>query len=388
MRGRTLQHVLFFILLFIITVAFIWLIRAFIEPILWAAILAIIFRPIQKRWLRVFKNRVSTASLFSLITIIFIVIIPLSLLGVAVSNEAINLYEGITEGRIDVQKPIQMMQQAVPVLNEFLERFGIETERIRENLSNIAVTASQYLASQTVAIGQNTLRITALFFIMLYLLFFFLRDGDRLIDSFVKVLPLGDERERRLFSKFAEVSRATIKGTLVVGVIQGALGGFIFWVLGISAPIFWAVLMTVLSLLPAIGAAIIWFPAAVILIVTGSYIKGLILLAFGTGVISLVDNFLRPVLVGRDTRMPDYLVLLSTLGGLAVFGISGFVIGPVIAALTISFWQMFEEEYAVKEDAYAISPPVETPPTDEADYPLDLSEQEQPAGQDGDYEDA
>src|SRR5690606_15058837 len=150
----------------------------------------------------------------------------------------------------------------------------------------------------------------------LYLLFFFLRDGDRLIDSFVKVLPLGDERERRLFSKFAEVSRATIKGTLVVGVIQGALGGFIFWVLGISAPIFWAVLMTVLSLLPAIGAAIVWFPAAVILIVTGSYIKGLILLAFGTGVISLVDNFLRPVLVGRDTRMPDYLVLLSTLGGL------------------------------------------------------------------------
>jgi predicted PurR-regulated permease PerM len=185
---------------------------------------------------------------------------------------------------------------------------------------------------------------------MLYLLFFFLRDGHRLIAAIMYALPLGSEREHHLLEKFADVSRATIKGTLVVGLVQGTLGGLLFWILGLKAAVFWGVIMTLLSLLPAVGSALIWGPAAIILFATGQIVKGIILLAAGILVIGLVDNFLRPTLVGRDTQIPDYLILLATLGGLTVFGLSGFVIGPIIAALFLAVWDMFAQEYG-REDA-------------------------------------
>jgi predicted PurR-regulated permease PerM len=160
------------------------------------------------------------------------------------------------------------------------------------------------------------------------------------------VLPLGDARERRLFQKFAEVARATIKGTLVIGLVQGVLGGLIFWMLGIEAAALWGVVMAVLSLLPAGGAALVWVPAVIVLIATGQLLEGLILLVFGTLIIGLADNVLRPILVGRDTQMPDYLVLITTLGGIALFQLSGVVIGPIIGALFLTVWEMFGQEYA------------------------------------------
>jgi predicted PurR-regulated permease PerM len=153
-------------------------------------------------------------------------------------------------------------------------------------------------------------------------------------------------RERQLLAKFADVALATIKGTLVVGVVQGAIGAVLFWILGIPAPVFWGSLMAVLSVLPAVGPGLIWLPAAVILLAMGQILKGIVLIVAGVLVIGLVDNMLRPLLVGHDTQMPDYLVLLATLGGLAVFGVSGFVIGPVIAAFFLVVWEMFAQEYA------------------------------------------
>jgi predicted PurR-regulated permease PerM len=183
-----------------------------------------------------------------------------------------------------------------------------------------------------------------MFFLMLYLLFFFMRDGEHLLEVIVRALPLGDDRERELFRKFAQVSRATVKGTLVIGFIQGALGGMMFAILGIQGAVFWGVVMSVLSLLPVVGTGLVWGPAALILIANGAWQKGAVLIVFGVLVIGLVDNLLRPILIGRDTKMPDYLVLLSTLGGLTVFGVSGFVIGPVIAALFLTVWTMFQQE--------------------------------------------
>jgi predicted PurR-regulated permease PerM len=167
-------------------------------------------------------------------------------------------------------------------------------------------------------------------------------------------LPLGHEREHRLFEKFADVSRATVKGTLVVGVVQGTLGGLFFWILGLNAAVFWGVIMTLLSLLPAVGSALIWGPAAIILLATGQIVKGIILLAAGSLIIGLVDNLLRPMLVGRDTQIPDYLILLATLGGLTVFGLSGFVIGPIIAALFLAVWDMFAQEYGHEDVSHPL----------------------------------
>jgi predicted PurR-regulated permease PerM len=185
---------------------------------------------------------------------------------------------------------------------------------------------------------------------MLYLLYFFMRDGTKLLDGLVHALPFGDERERHLLERFAAVSRATIKGSLVVGIAQGAIGGILFAVLGIGAPVLWGVVMALLSIVPAVGPALVWLPAAVILIINGSLIKGIVLIGVGALIIGLVDNLLRPLLVGRDTKMPDYLILLSTLGGLTAFGIAGVVIGPIIAAFFLSVWEMAEAEYANPPD--------------------------------------
>ena len=155
-----------------------------------------------------------------------------------------------------------------------------------------------------------------------------------------EAMPLRDEQQRALVSKFTAVIRATIKGTIVVAIVQGALGGLIFWYLGVYAPVLWAVMMTFLSLLPAIGTALVWLPVAIYFLVTGAIWRGVVLIAYGMLVIGLVDNFLRPILVGKDTKIPDYVVLIATLGGIAIFGFNGFVIGPVIAAMFMAVWDI------------------------------------------------
>jgi predicted PurR-regulated permease PerM len=171
-------------------------------------------------------------------------------------------------------------------------------------------------------------------------LFFFLRDGHQLVRRLREAIPLELDVKRSLATKFATVIRATVKGNIVVAMVQGALGGFIFWALDLQAPVLWGVLMAFLSLLPAVGAAVVWLPVAVYLLLTGSVVQGGVLIAFGVLVIGLVDNVLRPILVGKDTKMPDYVVLLSTLGGISLFGLNGFVIGPVIAAMFMAAWDL------------------------------------------------
>ena len=350
---QTVQNRFFIGLVVVTTLVFLWLIGDFFQPVFWAAVLTILFRPVYRRINVALQGRERLASALTLVVILLVVIVPLFLIGMAVVQEAARLVERVASGEVDVQGSVEQAEEALPAVIEYLEGFGIDVDRIRQGLSGAAVAGSQYVASRALAIGQDALRFGVLFFVMLYLLFFLLKDGGRILTAIIKALPLGDRRERRLFSKFAEVSRATIKGTLVVGVVQGGLGGLAFWALGIDAAVFWGIVMTVLSLLPAIGAALVWIPAAAILLATGSYIKGLVLIVLGTFVISLVDNFLRPILVSRDTEMPDYLVLIATLGGLTAFGISGFVIGPVIASLFLTVWIMFEDEHGGADNAEA-----------------------------------
>jgi predicted PurR-regulated permease PerM len=176
---------------------------------------------------------------------------------------------------------------------------------------------------------------------MLYLLFFFLRDGGELSRRIRDAVPLREEQQRALLTKFTVVTRAMFKGNLLVAAVQGALGGLIFWFLGIHAAVLWAVVMAFLSLLPAVGAAAVWLPVALYFLATGDVWRGLVLILYGAFVIGLVDNLLRPYLVGKDTQMPDYIVLISTLGGIAVFGLDGLIIGPVIAAMFIAIWDIF-----------------------------------------------
>ena len=372
------QRMFFFALLILVTLAFFWLIRGFLQPIFWAVALGIIVYPAHAQLAQRLPKQPSLAAVISVITVVLLVILPLIGLGAAVADEATALMkrfngaetaqevteelrepdpeleqvvESLEGSGIGVERIFAAVQERLPPVVEFMDGIGLTPERLESQISAAALAASQFIATNAVAIGQNTLRMAIYFVLMLYLLFFFLRDGTRLLDGLVLALPLGDARERHLLNRFAQVARATIKGTLVVGIVQGAIGGVTFAVLGIGAPVLWGVLMALLSILPAIGPAIVWLPAAIILFVDGRYFAGGALVLIGVLVIGLVDNVLRPILVGRDTRMPDYLVLLSTLGGLAAFGLAGIVIGPIIAAFFLSVWEMAQAEFHHDEEA-------------------------------------
>ncbi|HEY7884402.1 MAG TPA: AI-2E family transporter, partial [Cellvibrionaceae bacterium] len=274
----------------------------------------------------------------------------------------------IEQGDIDIGQYLEQVQTSVPMIGNLLERANIDLGNLKNSAGDLAINSGKFLAQYTLSIGQNAFKFVLNFFIMLYLLFFFLREGHSLIDLMVRALPMGDARERLLFAKFAEVTRATVKGNILIAIIQGALGGIIFWILGIPAALLWGFVMAILSLIPAIGASLIWAPVAIYLLAVGDYMQGIVLIAFGAGVIGLIDNILRPILVGRDTKLPDYMVLLSTLGGLALLGINGFVIGPLIAALFVVFWDIFMREINV----------VDSPSPEDTDSQEQIADDKQP----------
>jgi predicted PurR-regulated permease PerM len=346
MHERAIRSGFFISLVVLTTLAFFGLIRSFLMPMFWAVVLAVLFQPVQAWWLGRTGGRGSLAAVLTLLTVAIVAMLPVALLGVALSREALLLYERIATGEIDLGAAVRRARELLPVVTDGLEALGLELDRLQDGLSSLAVVGSAWLAQQALAIGQNALRITALSALTLYVLFFFLRDGDRILAAVVRALPLGDEQEWLLIRKFGSVSRATIGGALVVAAVQGAMGGVTFWILGISAPVFWGVVMTILSFLPAVGASLVWGPAAIVLALTGSPVRAIILVVIGAALIGIVDNILRPILVGRYTQLPDFLILVSTLGGLAVFGLSGVVIGPVIAAFFLAVWEMFAQEHA------------------------------------------
>lgn len=346
MQLRNLESRVFLSLVLLTTAVFLWMIRGFLMPVFWAAVFAMLFQPLYLRLVERSGGRRSVAALACTVIVVLVVLIPSALLAAALARQGFSLYERIASGEINADAVTRFVDRFLPGIDRLLSRYGLDMDQVRDTLQSAAGSATQYLAQQALAVGQNVLLLTVLFGLMLYLLFFFFRDGERILDALVRAIPMGDARERQLFQKIAEVSRATVKGTIVVAAVQGAIGGLLFALLGIQAAVFWGVAMGVLSLLPAVGAALVWVPAAIILLAAGAYWKALALVVGGTLVIGLVDNLLRPILVGRETQMPDYLVLLATLGGLSVFGLAGFVAGPIIAALFLVTWQMFSDEYA------------------------------------------
>jgi len=346
MRLRTLESRVFLSLVLVTTAVFLWMVRGFLLPVFWAAVFAMLFQPLFLRLVGLLRGRTSLAALFSTLIVVLVVLVPSGLLVAALAQQGFWLYQRIASGEVNADAIVHLVERSLPGVTRVLTRYGIEIDQVRDSFRSAAGSATQYIAGQALAVGQNALVLAVLFGLMLYLLFFFFRDGERIVAALVRAIPMGDERERQLFRKIAEVSRATVKGTIIVAAVQGAIGGVLFALLGIPAAAFWGVAMGVLSLLPAVGAALVWVPAAIVLLATGAFWKGVALIIGGTLVIGLVDNVLRPILVGRETKMPDYLVLLATLGGLTIFGMAGFVAGPVIGALFLVVWQMFTDEYA------------------------------------------
>ncbi len=355
MRVRTIQSGFFIGLVVLVTVAFVWLVRGFFEPVVWAATLAVVFYPLYKRLQkRLGKGKVLATGL-TVVLILLVVILPVAGLTVAVVAQGQALYAKATQQSGAIEQVVAYYERTLPLARNVLQNAGIDSGRIQGTIANAATSIGQFVAEHALSYTQGALTIAVMFIVMLYLLYFFLKDGPRILESMMSAFPLGDEHERQLLTRFADTARATIKGSIIVGIAQGALGGIAFLVLGVEGAIFWGVVMMVASLIPSFGTAIIWLPAAIVLLATGHPYKALILFLWGSLVVGMVDNFLRPALVGRQTQVPDWIVLLTSLGGIAIFGFSGFLIGPIIAALFLTTWRLFAEEFDYAEALQASS---------------------------------
>ncbi|MBU4422326.1 MAG: AI-2E family transporter [Gammaproteobacteria bacterium] len=343
MQPSSFENRVFLILLTLVTLAFGAILWQFHGAVFWGVVLAILFAPLHRRLLRRMPGSPNLAALATLGLCLVMVILPMTLIAVSLVQEATGIYDRTKSGQLNFGQYLQQIIAALPAWAAgLLDRFNLTTlGQVQEKLSSVAVQASQFVATKALNIGQNTLEFMVGFGVMLYLLFFLLRDGAALAKRISHATPLDSEHKRQLTSKFTTVIRATVKGNIVVAASQGALGGLIFWILGIQGPVLWGVAMAFLSLLPAVGAGLVWGPVALYFLATGATLQGVVLTLYGIGVIGLVDNVLRPILVGKDTKMPDYVVLISTLGGMALFGLTGFVIGPAIAALFIASWDLF-----------------------------------------------
>ncbi|OAV45217.1 AI-2E family transporter [Lewinella sp. 4G2] len=347
-EGKVHRNI-FFILVALVTAVFFGMIGPFILTVLWAVVLSIIFYGLYRWILKGFGvKRQALAAGVTCVLVFLFVIVPFTLLGFALVGQATDLFVAIQAGEVDPNVVINYAEERLPALTDQLSKYGIEVNDVRTRVTEFIVSTGQSIAGSALSFTGNLINTFVQFTLMLYLLFFFLKDGRSIVRKMIDTIPLGNVRERKIVRRFSQVSRATLKGTVIVAMTQGAIGGILFWAVGIQAPLLWGVAMTFLALLPVGGSAIIWVPAAVILFIEGSVLESVIIVAVGSLIIGLVDNLLRPLLVGRDTEMPDYLVLISTLGGISYFGLSGFVIGPTLAALFITFWEMMGQDFGGK----------------------------------------
>lgn len=344
--SMSIQRTSFYVLLTLVTISFVWLILPYYTAILWAVILAIIFFPIHVRLERRMKGRKNIAAFLTVLLCVLLVILPAMIVLASLIQEGTNLYQRMSNNEIDLNLYLNQIEQALPPsLEDWLASLKLGgAAQMREKISSGIMQAGQSIAGSVLSFGQNTAHVFVSIGLMLYLLFFLFRDGASLARTLRQTTPLSDTYTRKFLDKFAEVARATVKGNVIIAIIQGTIGGLTFWIIGMEAALLWAVIMTLLSMLPAIGAALVWGPAAIWMFLIGAWMKGGVLVFVGVVFIGLVDNLLRPPLVGKGTRLPDYIILISTLGGISLFGLSGFVIGPLIAALFVSAWSLFTQQ--------------------------------------------
>lgn len=327
-------------------IGFLAMISGFFEALLLAAVFSGIVHPLY-RWLQgVLGGRNTLASLLTLVIVLLALVIPLVFLLGLVAEQAVRVAEGVSPWIA------QQLGESARGEGEFPRwvPFAAELEPYRDDitakLAEFAGKIGVFLAGSLAKLSEGTFVFFFQLFVMLYAMFFFLVSGPSLLDKILDHAPLSRDDRKKMLAVGLSVSRATVKGTLIIGIIQGTLGGLGFAVVGIEAAVFWGAVMAVLSILPGIGAALVWAPAVVYLLMSGQTLAGLGLLVWSAGVVGTVDNFLRPVLVGRDTEMPDLLILLSTVGGLALFGASGLVLGPMLAALFLAVLTIYSEVFA------------------------------------------
>ncbi len=341
MKYQTLQNTVFFSFLIAVSLVFALILLPFFKPILWAIILSVVFYPLNKRIEKKIKNG-AISSTITIAIILLLLFTPLYLVGSMVLKEAVDLYQNTTSYSI---------QTAVSNTSELLQIFGINVSK--EQLLSLAQNTGKTVASVSYNLASSATKSFTTFFVqfflMLYILFFTLKDAEKYINKIKHILPLGTQRENVLFNRIATVIRAIFKGTLAIAVLQGFVGSLFLFIAGVESVALWGAVMTILALIPALGPALVLALFAFVLFIQGNLLSALVLV-FGIALVSVLDNILRPILVGKQTHIPDVFILISVLGGIYLWGISGFVLGPVFAGVFLTMWDMFEKIYKKELD--------------------------------------
>ena len=349
----------------LISIAFVWMIQPFLTPLLLAAILTGLTYPLQTRLLHLTGGRAGLAAALTIILLLLVVVGPLlGFLGI-VASQAGDVTTAITpwlQQQLAASKAGNLGTE-LP-LPEFLAPYQAQ---IYAKLGELTSLLGQFLFSTLTAATRGTATFLLALFVMLYAMFFFLRDGEGLLERVLYYIPLRTQDELRMVDKFVSITRATLKGSLVIGVLQGALAGLAFAVAGVPAAAFWGTVMAVLSTIPGLGAALVWIPAAGWLYVSGHAGAAAGLALWCITVVSTVDNVVRPQVVGRDTQMSDLMIMLSTLGGLLLFGATGLLVGPILAGLFVTVWEIYGEAFASYLPEVHLEPNPPADPGDSAD---------------------
>ena len=339
-QAERASKVVLLVLAVAISLLFLAVIRSFIVALLLAAVFSAMTRPIYLWLATKLGGRRRTAAVATILLLVLVLIIPLGLfLGIVVA-QAVSVSEAVgpwIERQLATPDLFDNLMERIPQL-EWLSPYQ---EAIVARAGQIAGSMGTFLVNSVAALTRSTAAFLLDLFVMLYAMFFFLLKGKEILARILYYLPLAPDDENRMIEKFVSVTRATIKGSLVIGVIQGGLAGLGFAVAGVPASAFWGTVMAVLSIIPAIGSGFVWVPAVIWLFATGETVAAIGLGFWCLLVVGSVDNVLRPWLVGRDTKMSDLLVLISTLGGLFLFGAVGFILGPIVAALFVTIWDIY-----------------------------------------------
>jgi predicted PurR-regulated permease PerM len=357
-RDSVNKSVLLLLVIFISAI-FLSMIRSFLMAIFLAGIFTALARPLFRRFERWYGGRRALASLCTLVLIVVVVILPLAALAGIVTAQALKVGQAVTpwvEQQIARPGEFHKLLSTLPFYDKIVPYSDLIWSKAGELIGNL----SQFLIGSLSTATMGAVNMLFMAFVLLYTMFFFLLDGDKLLHRILYYLPLQDDDEQRMLVKFTSVTRATLKGTAVIGILQGLLAGLAFWVVGIPSAVFWGTIMAVLSIIPGVGTALIWGPAAIILAASGEFLKAGGLAVYCALVVGSIDNLLRPILVGKDTEMHELMIFFGTLGGIIMFGITGIIIGPIVAALFVTIWEIYGvafNDILPQVGGYPLSPP-------------------------------
>ncbi|MFN4039586.1 MAG: AI-2E family transporter [Erythrobacter sp.] len=350
-RIGDLQQASFLLILAVVSLMMVVIAWPFATPLLWSALAAIIFQPLFQRVLKQVGGRSNLAASLTLLVIFCAVLAPAFYLGTLVVEEAVAIVTNLQQNPIDLAAQYQNLYDMLPgAVQKAIDDSGWTNLAVAQaRLQDFLKESAGLIASNAVSIGGGALSFILSFVLGLYVVFFLLRDGERIGQIILNTAPIERKIADLLAQRFLGIVRATIKGTGVVGLIQGTMGGLMLAFVGVPSALLLGVLMVILAIIPVVGTFFVWGPAAVWLLATGQVWQGLFVLIFGFVVISSIDNVLRPILVGRETGIPDWIILITTLGGISLAGFSGIVIGPLVGGLFLACWSILREQREEEE---------------------------------------